>query len=405
MTENNLMREVNTIRARKHQNIVPFFASFSAGRENPWDEDDKTECLHMLFEHTDAGDMQKWLKQGCAPESHLNKVATRKTYITDCIKDLISAVTFIHSAIKGSIAYHHDLKPQNILLFKGPPPVWKICDFGMANLKHHEEDSRTSHGNNGFGTYDYQPPEYFTEHQDPRHGPPFDVYSLGCILLELATISKHGWSEAGIPEFHRLRGENTEHACVNGRRKPKSSKTDYSFHNSPNIVEAWIQHLREGEDVDENFKNLLDLISEMLVSRAQRIFVWEVDMDVYEMRGPRTLKQLRSYLRKVVQPSDTSLNDLNNEHNPLKRAIQKKKHWQEEILRQQKWSVNKPEPNGQLTINRRETGIYYTTLAACPNTNEFERNSLFGRHDMDVSIAEGLRASNCVGLYGMSGIG
>lgn len=128
-------------------------------------------------------------------------------------------------------------------------------------------------------------------------------------------------------------------------------------------------------------------------------------MDLYEMRGPRTQKQLRSHLRKVVEPSDTSLNNLNNEHNPLKRAIQKEKNWQEEILRQNKWSVSKPEPNGQLTIKRRETGTYHTTLAACPNTNEFERNSLFGRHDMDVNIAEGLRVSNCVGLYGISGIG
>ena len=400
------MREVNTIRARKHQFIVPFFASFSAGRENPWSEDDKTECLHMLFEHTDAGNMQNWLTRDSAPAPHLADVATRRKYITNCIESLISAVTFIHSEIEGFIAYHHDLKPGNILLFKGPPPVWKICDFGMANLKHHEEESGTTYGpDNRFGTYDYQPPEYFSNDPDPKHGRPFDVYSLGCIVLELATIWKHGWSEAGIKEFRRLRGENTKHACNNRPGKPKSPKPDYSFHNSPNVVEAWIRHLGEGEDANGNFKKLLDLVSEMLVARAQRIFVWEVDMDLYEMGGQRTLRQLKNYLRKVVQPSDTSLNDLNKEHNPLKRAILKKKDWQHDILRHNKWSVKKPEPNKQLTIRRTETGMYYTTLAACPHTNEFEQNNLFGRHAMDVKIAEGLQVSNCVGLYGMTGEG
>ena len=396
------MREVNSIRSRKHQNIVPFFASFYAGREDPWESDDRTECLHMLFEHTHAGNMHDWLTSDYAPEP-LADVAERCKYITDCIESLISAVTFIHSEIDDFIAYHHDLKPRNILLFKGPPDVWKICDFGMANLKHHEEESGTTHGpDNRFGTYDYQPPEYFTDDSNPKHGRPFDVYSIGCVILELTTVLIHGWSKAGIPEFHRLRGENTQHACINRHGKPEP---DYSFHNSPNVVEDWIRHLRERTDIDEKLESLLDLITEMLVARAQRIFIWEVDMDLYEMGGSRTRDQLILHLRKVVQPSDTSLNDLNNEHNPLKRAVQKDKRWQTRILEQNKWSIKKPEPSNQLKIKRRETGIYHSTLKACQYTRDFERNTLFGRHDMDVKIAEGLKISNCVGLYGMSGMG
>jgi len=406
MTEEKLMREVDTIRARRHPNIVPFFASFSAGREDPWSAKDRTECLHMLFQHTDAGNMQDWLTQDGPPMPELADVDTRREYIINYIKCLISAVTYIHKEQHGFVAYHHDLKPGNILLFRGPPAVWKICDFGMANLKYHLDNSGTTQGpSNRFGTYDYQPPEYFTDGPGRKHGRSFDVYSLGCIVLELATIWKHGWSEAGIKKFCQLRGENTEHACIDAPGKPKPPYLDYSFHNSPKVVEEWIRHLREGEDVNQDFKDLLDLISEMLVQRAQRIFVWEVDMDLYEMGGQKNITQLRNHLYSVVQPSKTSLNELNNQHNPLKRAIEKKKGWQEDILKHYKWSVRKPQSSKRLGIKPRETGLYYTTLTSCPHTIEFEQNVLFGRHDMDVQITKALHKYSCIGLHGMSGMG
>lgn len=398
MTQEKLLREVDTIRTRnEHPNIIPFFAGFIAGREKPWELNSKAKCLHMLFEHADAGNMEKWLQLEVAP-APLADVAERRKHIISCISDLVSAVTFIHKEIKGFVAYHHDLKPANIVLFKGPPGIWKICDFGLANIKHHEEESGTEYVS---GTYDYQPPEYFTNDSGRKHGRPFDVYSLGCIVLELVTIAILGWSEAGLPEFHRLRGENINHACTK-LRKPDP---DYSFHNSPNTVKDWIHRLREQAD-DETLRSMLDLVSEMLVPKAQRIFVWEVDMDIYEMRGSRTIEQLRAYLRDVVQSSDKSLNGLDNEHNPLKRAIQNKKAWQKDILERYKWSVKKPELSYDLRIKRRETeGVPRTTLKACPHSSEFERNRLFGRHDLDTKISEGLKFSNCVGLYGMSGIG
>jgi len=425
MTEKRMMREVNTIRARKHPNIVPFFAGFSAGRENPWDDEDPVICVHMLFEHTDAGNMHDWLALESPPEL-LVDAAKRHEYIIDCIQNLVSAVAFIHKDIDGFYAHHHDLKPKNILSFRGPAgplPIWKICDFGMARLTHRGDASGTTHGpNDGFGTYEYQPPEYFSDEPNPKHGRAFDVFSLGCIILELVTVAIHGWSKAGIPEFTRLREANTQHACSPRYRKrnPDSSdSSDSSFHNSPNVVKDWISHLRENTAGDPKSKllYLLDLILEMLDARNARIFIWEVDMDLYELQkvggampSSKTLSKdlkndLREHLRKVVQESESPLNELNNEHNPLKRAIQKKKHWQEDILRQNKWSVSKPEPNDQLRIKRSTTGIYYSTLKSCPHTDEFERVLLFGRHEMDDRITHGFTVSNCIGLYGLSGIG
>ncbi|KAF2808389.1 kinase-like protein [Mytilinidion resinicola] len=193
VTWDKLLREVETIRVRRHDNIVPLLASFSAGRENPLEKYCKKESLHMLFPHTKAGDMKAWLERDSWPQDLRNEEA-RRTYIFETIQGLVSGVAFIHREIQNRIAFHHDLKPSNILLFErtGSRPMWKICDFGNANLRDRDDTETVKTKDNVFGTYVYKPPEYFVkkEGEQPKHGRPFDVYSLGCVCLDLATILK-----------------------------------------------------------------------------------------------------------------------------------------------------------------------------------------------------------------------
>lgn len=402
MTDEKVLREVNTIRSRQHPNIIPLLACFSAGREKPYEQSAKVECLHMLFEHADAGDMATWLAQDEAP-APLADMVTRRKHIMESIEQIVSAVTYIHSEIDGYTAYHHDLKPGNIVRFEGPPANWKICDFGMANLKHHDDDSGTvRRADNRFGSFNYQPPEYFDNNKATRHGRAFDVWSLGCIILELATVWKYGWSDAGTRKFRALIEESSKRAC----RFKKNGGPDYSFHNNCDAIEDWIHRLGDSRDVEKDFGWLLDLISEMLVQKAQRIFVWEVDMDLYEMAHPNCAEdELKKHLREVVQRSETPLNALNNEHNPLRRAKQKGKRWQENILRRNQWSIDEPEPTKQLIVKRHDTIEHYTTMEVCSHAEEFESNQLIGRHELDVQITQEFGESTCVGLYGLSGIG
>ncbi len=105
------------------------------------------------------------------------------------------------------LGYHFDLKPANILVFDsqdGKDNVLKISDFGQAKFRPQAEDSRTT---NVGGTEEYAAPESNST-SDPRLNSKYDVWSLGCIFLELATFALKG-GHSGVLAFERARGKVT----------------------------------------------------------------------------------------------------------------------------------------------------------------------------------------------------
>ena len=93
--------------------------------------------------------------------------------------------------------YHFDLKPENILVEDLRTLV--ITDFGQAKFKRSNGTSSNIVGMGG--TEGYAPPEI--DDPDARQNRKYDVFSLGCILLEIATfvVKRH----SGMAEFDRLR--------------------------------------------------------------------------------------------------------------------------------------------------------------------------------------------------------
>lgn len=65
-----------------------------------------------------------------------------------------------------------------------------ICDLGIAKIKYAHETTHTAKGN-GPGTYPYMAPEMF---QSAHRGPAVDVYSLGCLMIEVFG-SKRVWDK------------------------------------------------------------------------------------------------------------------------------------------------------------------------------------------------------------------
>ena len=58
-----------------------------------------------------------------------------------------------------------------------------LCDLGIAKVKKLNEATVTCTSNNkGPGTLPYMPPEMFKK---SRRGPATDIYSLGCLCIEL----------------------------------------------------------------------------------------------------------------------------------------------------------------------------------------------------------------------------
>ncbi|KAI4159816.1 MAG: hypothetical protein LQ342_006234 [Letrouitia transgressa] len=165
--------------------------------------------------------------------------------------------------------WHHDLKPANILLF--PPKsqetneaaifgdLW-IADFGSGKVNTYRSGSINTRSPNG--TLTYEPPEIISEGTTSR---PYDVWSLGCVFLELLIWAIFG--DKGVRQFRRER-----HA----RRHPYSETIvvlDDAFwqvgpDDKPIVrqpVAKWVTKVRQALDENSSypFKEVLDLVSPM----------------------------------------------------------------------------------------------------------------------------------------------
>ena len=80
------------------------------------------------------------------------------------------------------VGYHFDLKPANILIFA--EHTWQIADFGQSVFRATNGSSLKL--TNPGGTDEYAPPENVD--LGAKASAKYDVWSMGCILLELITF-------------------------------------------------------------------------------------------------------------------------------------------------------------------------------------------------------------------------
>lgn len=306
-----IMRELETLRNRKHPNIVPLLGSFTI---NAFRSEERS--LNLLFPLADMN-MTQWLKLDSSP---LGNDIDMRTWLYSEIYALVSAVAFLHREINGMVTSHHDLKPDNILWLDGS---LKICDLGRSHLLPVADGSETD-GQAGLGTFTYQPPEYYNDdgtRSSQKHGRAFDVWSLGCILTEMATLIVYGWEGNKIQEFAEARSSL---GVNNSRRRPRDfSKTrsvDDSFHNNPDIVRQWLSALRKNES--QILNESLNIVEKMLVNNPdERLYSWEVELSFFDLLHHPGLRASRlEKMKMIAQPPKPGLPSLANY--PLQRAIE-----------------------------------------------------------------------------------
>lgn len=185
------------------------------------------------------------------------------------------------------LCIHFDLKPDNILV--DDDDTWVITDFGQAAITH-AKSGRTPRVANRQGTDAYAPPEI--DVLDVQTGRRYDVWSLGCIFLEVTAFVVLGY--AG------LRGSNAPEDPFTGldqarRAKPAfSNRSDERFfyresQNGPCVVKseikAFINFLTARVEANsENsqkskafFAKIIHLINQMLEPNVEsRIDIVEV---------------------------------------------------------------------------------------------------------------------------------
>lgn len=338
-----MMREVQTLQARRHEHIAPLISSWTGTLI-------ESECevvyLNLLFPWARM-DLEEWLYRDRPPWDWEGKDQGRlKEYIYHSILSISSAVVFVHREIEGLISSHHDIKPANILLFD---QTWKLADFGRAHLLNSAQVSDTE---GKLGTYTYQPPEYrdsLGRKAERRHGRAFDVWSLGCITIELVTVAVYGWKDQRLSHFREKRIENQ----IRPKRTPDGLEgQDDSFSNNMNVVRDWTDQLVD-HDGSSNLRAMLKIAETMMIEEESlRYLSWEVYLDLYELLHPnKTIKERETETEAIVQPPNAYHGK--REHNPLRRAVEQKNMPRIKCLLKKGWAghpVDLPSINSEVSL-------------------------------------------------------
>ena len=233
-------------------------------------------------------DLRSWMTSATKP---ISVEQYYQPYIYRSICELAAGLCYLHTAQAGISTSHHDLKPANILLIDGR---FQIGDFDRSHLRDIAQGSATEEGKY-IGTPEYQPPEYWRADGTRAaisHGRAFDVWALGCIFIELATLVVYGWNPKApgdltyqpVLDFGERRLNNLGKVALSSDTPQPGDK---SFWNNFNVVEDWVEQLK-GDTRDMSVMRLLNTALGMTVSDPRdRMHMWEVELDL--------LSDLRQY--------------------------------------------------------------------------------------------------------------
>ena len=155
--------------------------------------------------------------------------------------------------------WHHDLKPENILFFKEHDSRYgrlKITDFGSGKVHTYRSGSKNT--GSGKGTLTYEAPEAVSEGVFSR---PYDIWSLGCVFLELLVWAVYDYqSVMNFTGDRMARGSpGTQFDLVEDDRFWQ--RTEGGKFIIRQSVMAWIQQLKQEE---HHYHDVLNVIVFML---------------------------------------------------------------------------------------------------------------------------------------------
>ena len=157
------LREAQIMAALRHPHIVRLLDS----------------CVHpnhfsLLMAPVADMDLAELLRTEASMRSPLYQEYSRK--LIPGMGCLANALNYMHSAPRPT--WHHDIKAENILFFKGD---FKIADFGISKFRSHDESSIVE---KVYMTPKYAAPETMSSSKQSCAS---DIYSFGCVFLEITT--------------------------------------------------------------------------------------------------------------------------------------------------------------------------------------------------------------------------
>lgn len=170
--------------------IVRFITAFQRGEAEDLED-------YVVFEWADGGNLSDFWKGH--PREELS--APLIQWVIGQLHGLAQALRAAHFLDNGFSFRHGDLKPANILWFRGGSGygTLKIGDWGEAKLQ--EQVTALRHNTTaGSGTVRYEPPETGLQSKLPegsRHvrSRLYDIWGFGCITLEFMIWLLYGHEE------------------------------------------------------------------------------------------------------------------------------------------------------------------------------------------------------------------
>ena len=162
---NKAFKEAMALQELRHQFICGYKEFFVT-----WDREECAMFVCIVMDYYEMGDLAKVLKTKRSKQENIDEMILKKW-----MGQMIEALVFVHN----KEVIHRDLKPSNIFMTKN----LSICigDFGVATVM---GDARTK-TRTTVGSMNWMAPEVMERPYDERS----DVWSLGCIILELATCA------------------------------------------------------------------------------------------------------------------------------------------------------------------------------------------------------------------------
>jgi len=228
-------REVNTLRRAEHDHIVELVGSFI-----------DPDFVGFIMKPVANCDFAAFLRA-----SHEDQA--KKSFLWTYFGCLTNALVYLHNTL---YIRHKDLKPSNILV-KDNKVI--LTDFELAH--DWSESLQSTTAEEKYRTVKYCAPEGMNN--TPRNTGS-DIWSLGCIFLEMITI---------------LRGESID-AMALFFKETGSRHSD--FRDNPGAVSGWIQHLERNKR--SKLENMpLEWIRQMLdhhplhrpTGRELRRWIWD----------------------------------------------------------------------------------------------------------------------------------
>lgn len=142
--------------------------------------DPEVEHIYLEMEYCNGGTLEEFIMQHRRRQESIPEAR-----VWEILAQVAAGLAYLHSQIKTgslSIVVHRDIKPANILFMDDEV---KIGDFGFCRPLELVSITGSTNAQKALGTPAYLAPEILHGHSCTQK---VDIWSLGCIILELCTL-------------------------------------------------------------------------------------------------------------------------------------------------------------------------------------------------------------------------